>query len=93
MQMSEKNTATSWVDPDDAPKWTREVFERAELRDGDTVIREAAGTLTRRGRPKSDNPKRQLTIRLDQAVVDYYRASGVGWQARINATLRKEAGI
>lgn len=93
MQKNENNTESSWIDPDDAPKWTRDVFERAELRDGNMVVRQATGTLTKRGRPKSHSPKQQLTIRLDQAVLDYYRASGAGWQARINEALRKEAGM
>ena len=31
-----------WVNPDDAPEWTDEMFERAELRIGDTVISRAS---------------------------------------------------
>jgi len=84
-----KNTATAWTDPDDAPEWTDDVFERAAVHHGDRLIQPAQGTLTRRGRPKLDNPKRQVTLRLDQEVVDGFRETGPGWQGRINEALRR----
>ncbi len=46
----------------------------------------------KRGRPRLAAPKRQVTLRLDQDVIDYYRSSGAGWQSRINDILRKAAG-
>lgn len=46
-----------------------------------------------RGRPASDNPKKQVTLRLDADVVDRFRASGKGWQSRMNTALRKAAGL
>ena len=33
--------------------------------------------------------KQQVTLRLDQDVLETFRASGAGWQGRINAALRK----
>ena len=66
---------------------------RADFRMGDRVIRPATGTLTRPGRPKSDAPKQQVTLRLDAAVLDGFRATGPGWQSRINAELRKALGL
>ena len=44
----------------------------------------ARGTLTRRGRPKLESPRHQVTLRLDQEVVDGFRETGPGWQERIN---------
>ena len=41
MSASTPNSESNWVDPDDAPEWTDEMFDRAELRIGDTVIRRA----------------------------------------------------
>lgn len=41
------------------------------------------------GRPKSDNPKVVLNIRVDRDVLEYWRATGPGWQARINEELKK----
>lgn len=46
-----------------------------------------------RGRPALDNPKKQVTLRLDSDVVARFRAGGPGWQSRINDILRKAAGL
>jgi len=39
--------------------------------------------------------KRQITLRLDPDVVDYFKKQGRGYQSMINAVLRKyvEAGV
>ena len=84
MPVSEKNTKSNWVDPDDAPEMDDDWFERAEIRIGDKVIR--------RGRPPG-SAKRQISLRLDQAVIDHFRAGGPGWQSRLNEALRKAAGL
>lgn len=68
-------------DPDTAPELTDEWFDKAERRVGDKVIR--------RGRPPLDNRKQLVSLRLDQDVIDRFRAEGPGWQSRINAALRK----
>ena len=36
--------------------------------------------------------KEQVTLRIDQDVLEYFRAGGPGWQDRINDALRKAAG-
>ncbi len=41
----------------------------------------------RLGRPKSAVYKEPVTVRLDPEVVDFFRSSGPGWQARMNAAL------
>jgi len=46
-----------------------------------------------RGRPPAENPKKQVTLRLDADVVEKFRAGGPGWQSRINSALRKAAGL
>jgi len=75
---------SSWVDPDDAPELDDEWFERAEIRIGDKVIR--------RGRP-AGSAKQLVSLRLDKAVIDRFKAAGAGWQTRINDALRKAAGL
>ncbi|PZQ50137.1 MAG: hypothetical protein DI556_08705 [Rhodovulum sulfidophilum] len=45
------------------------------------------------GRPRSANPKVAVSIRLDAEVVASFKASGPGWQSRMNAALRKSAGL
>lgn len=92
MTESRKPLPTDW-DDDDIPEWSDAQFDRAELRVAGKILRPADGTLTRPGRPKSDQPKRQVTLRLDQAVLDAFRATGPGWQSRINAQLRKALGL
>lgn len=86
------NTPQDW-DDDDIPEWTDDQFDRAELAIGGVVIREAQGTLTKRGRPKLAAPKQQVTLRLDRAVLDGFRAMGPRWQSRVNAELRKVLGL
>ena len=78
-------TAREWIDPDDAPELTEEWFDTADYYEGDKLVR--------RGRPKSDAPKEALSLRLDPDVIAHYRATGPGWQSRINETLRKAANL
>lgn len=44
--------------------------------------------LKRVGRPKSASPKIQLTVRYDADIVEAFKASGEGWQTRMNSALR-----
>ena len=92
MRKNAKNTGPDWIDPDDAPELTDDFFDRAAIWHGDKLIRPANGTLTRPGRPKLANPKRQVTLRLDGDLIDKLRATGPGWQTRVNDMLRKAAG-
>jgi uncharacterized protein (DUF4415 family) len=39
------------------------------------------------GRPKADKPKVAVSLRLDQDVLDGFKAEGPGWQTRMNAVL------
>ena len=39
------------------------------------------------GRPKVETPKVAVSLRLDQDVVDGFKAGGPGWQTRMNAVL------
>ena len=42
-----------------------------------------------RGRPKSDNKKLLLSVRYSVEVVEYFRSTGEGWQARMDSVLRQ----
>lgn len=48
------------------------------------AMRKSAG-----GRPRSDSPKVPVSIRLDRDVLAKFKATGPGWQSRINETLRR----
>ena len=52
-----------------------------------------AAAPVRRGRPKAAATKVSTTIRLDPDVLAAFKADGAGWQSRINAALRKAAGL
>ena len=37
--------------------------------------------------------KETVSLRIDRDVLDFFQAGGAGWQERINAALRKTAGL
>jgi uncharacterized protein (DUF4415 family) len=43
----------------------------------------------KRGRPVSARPKAHVNLRLDADVLATFKATGRGWQTRINAALRE----
>lgn len=45
------------------------------------------------GRPPSEWPKKAVSLRLDQDVIEHYKKSGLGWQSRMNEALRKQAKL
>ncbi|WP_254984268.1 BrnA antitoxin family protein [Rhodopseudomonas palustris] len=73
---------------DDNPEWTAEDFTRAR-----PVSEMPADVLaqfrnTKVGRPRSENPKVPVKLRLDGDVLAALRATGPGWQTRINDLLK-----
>ena len=52
-----------------------------------------AKAKVQRGRPRSRTPMVSTTILLSADVLEYFRASGLGWQTRIDETLRKATGL
>lgn len=84
----ERNTKLSLGEEDEPVEWPDEVWARAEIAVGGVVIREATGTLTKRGRPPvGDAPKQQVTLRLPRQVIEHFKAGGAGWQTRISRAL------
>jgi len=53
----------------------------------------AEAVRRQRGRPPAESPRRQISIRLDPDVIEHFKATGKGWQARVNDALRKAAGL
>lgn len=51
-----------------------------------TTLQEKVG-MRRRG-PQKDPTKERITIRLSSSVVEDFRATGPGWQSRIDTALR-----
>lgn len=79
-------------DPD-APEATDE--QLAQAKPFDEAFPALADAMRKNvgGRPKSENPKVAVSLRLDQDVVARFKASGPGWQTRINDALRDAAGL
>lgn len=44
---------------------------------------------TVRGRPKSASKKRLLSVRYSPEVIEFFKATGEGWQARMDGVLRE----
>jgi uncharacterized protein (DUF4415 family) len=70
---------------EDIPELTDEFFDNAEIRLGQKLIRPAR----RPGRPQSETVKKLVSLRLDPDIIEQFRATGPGWQSRINAALRE----
>ena len=51
----------------------------------------ARGKVNRGGRPRSENPKKLISIRLPEDVIQKLRASGPGWQTRMAEKLSRSA--
>lgn len=77
----------------DNPEWTRANFAKAQRPDAvlpaDLL---AAFPRTTRGAQKAPT-KVPISIRLSPEVLAHYKATGPGWQTRIDEDLKKAAGI
>lgn len=69
-------TAAAKADPDAQPLTAKQLKAMVPLR-------------TLRGRPKSANPKQLVSVRYSPEVLAYFRATGEGWQARMDGVLRQ----
>ena len=60
---------------EELPELTEEMLARAKISKG--------------GRPPSENPRKQLTLRLPADVIERWKATGPGWQTRMADRLSK----
>lgn len=75
-------------DLDEVPELTE--ADIARMRPAREVFPDLIERIARsRGAQKAPT-KRQVTIRLDQDVIEHFKAGGTGWQTRINEALRRE---
>ena len=51
----------------------------------------ARGTVNKGGRPRSENPRKLISIRLPEDVILKWRATGPGWQTRMAEKLARVA--
>jgi len=92
MNAKSQNTAKAWVDSEDAPELTDDFFEQGVWKIGDKPVSrpEAQQELARRrGRPAGSGGKVSTTIRFDAEILDAFKATGEGWQTRMNDALKE----
>ena len=68
-------TAAALTDPDNLPLTDAELSQFKPAR----------------GRPLGSGKKEQVTLRLDTEILEQFKATGNGWQTRINDVLRNWA--
>ena len=79
-----KADATPGVPDDELPEVTDAMLDRAVFSVGGMVL----PTPKKRGRPADSGKKVSTTIRVDADVLASFRATGAGWQKRMNEALR-----
>lgn len=73
---------------DDNPEWTKEDFARAiPFNQLPSLLKETLAS--RRRGPQKAPTKVQISLRLSPEVLQHYKATGAGWQARIDEALQK----
>src|SRR5579863_10547769 len=95
--MSEKNTGIVKfkLDPKNPPKLTAQQRKRLlEMKDEDIDYSDAPASprnavWTRPGALVPVGNKKQITVRLDADVLEFFKKTGTRYQSRINAALRE----
>lgn len=67
-----RNMKDDEIDLSDIPRTTPEMWAKGIVKKGFKTV----------------PPKRQITLRLDEEVVEFFKETGTGYQTRINALLR-----
>lgn len=79
-------TRKDWQDAESPPATDAQLTQARPFTE---AFPELADSIKRgRGRPPMDAPRQQISIRLDPDVIAKFKATGPGWQQRINATLK-----
>lgn len=85
-------TKEDWDAVSDNPEWTEDDVKQAKS--FAEVFPALAESVRRsRGRPPAEKTKRQVSLRIDDDIIERFKAGGPGWQSRINEALRKSVGI
>ena len=81
MSVESKRSRRVSRDPDDAPEITGKWVAEADLYHGKKLVR--------RGRPVGSGQKTQTTLRISKDVLEFFRATGPGWQTRMDNALKR----
>lgn len=82
-------TEADWQAVSDNPEWTAEDFRKA--RPFAEAFPAMAEAIRRSRGPQKSPVKVPVTIRLDAVIVEAFKATGDGWQTRMNDALREAA--
>lgn len=83
MTTNEIDGFPQWTDPDDAPVLTAAEAPDVEVYKGSSFIRRGEG------QPGTADAKELVSIRLSQVMLTRLRATGPGWQARVEPLLAR----
>lgn len=91
MKRAKVQVTAADVEDVDNPPLTDEELSR--FRPIQEVAPEILALIRRHRGPQKRPTKQLLSLRLDPDLIEHFRAGGRGWQARLNATLRKAVGL
>ncbi|MBN4073302.1 BrnA antitoxin family protein [Mariprofundus ferrooxydans] len=72
----------------DNPEWTEHMISSATTLQASSLP-DSFKQAVKRGRPESTHPKKPISIRLSPEVLTYFRATGRGWQTKVDDILRQ----
>jgi uncharacterized protein (DUF4415 family) len=78
---------------DENPEWTARDFAKAKPASEVLPPAVMAQFRNKGGRPRIENPKEAVKLRIDADVLAKFRQSGPGWQTRINGILRAAVSV
>jgi uncharacterized protein (DUF4415 family) len=78
---------------DENPEWTAQDFANAKPAPEVLPPEVIAQFKNKGGRPRIENPKEAVKLRIDADVLAKFRESGPGWQTRINGILRAAVSV
>jgi uncharacterized protein (DUF4415 family) len=78
---------------DENPEWMQRDFAKARPASEVLPPEVIAQFKNKGGRPRIENPKEAVKLRIDADVLTKFRESGPGWQTRINGILRAAVSV
>jgi uncharacterized protein (DUF4415 family) len=75
------------------PEWTERDFAKARPAPDVLPPEVIAQFKNKGGRPRIENPKEAVKLRIDADVLAKFRESGPGWQTRINGILKAAVSV
>jgi uncharacterized protein (DUF4415 family) len=78
-----------WDSVDSPPLSSDFIAGMRPVRESNPALFEAHQALRRGRGPQKAPTKKLVSLRIDQDVLEHFKATGEGWQSRLNEALRK----